>query len=187
MVSSSISEESNDKLEETGSCQPPDIAATEIPSSLQADRSAEERDPNAINVTSDLPHSRVTMSDLAEPKSPIAIPKANYAIDWDKFDENTNPFQSRSKLGSSPPHDSGIKASPPDGEFNPFKPRRKLAQSPPPGGGIVEHLANNNNNDLESPVTDSDATKVNAELGDTNADIDKSAAAAAKSNVEHVK
>lgn len=183
---SSISEESNDKLKETGSSQLPDITSTEISSSLQANHCTKECAPNSVNVTPDLPHSHIAMSDPAEPKSPIAIPKANYAIDWDNFDENTNPFQSRSKLGSSPPHDSGMKATP-DEEFNPFKPRRKLAQSPPPGGGKVEHLTNNNNNDLESPITDSDTTKVNAELGDTNADIDKSAAAVAKSNVTHVK
>lgn len=161
----SSSQESNERLKETGTCLP-NTALTEDSSSLLPLHRVEDSSSstsNSVDVTSDFPDSCMIMSDPAEPESPpIAVPKASYAIDWDNFDENTNPFQSRNRLGSSPPRESVAKAIP-DEKCNPFKPRRKLAQSPPPGEGKVEHLSNNNNNDLESVVADSGDMKVNAD------------------------
>ena len=94
-----------------------------------------------------------TMADEPTCESPIPIPKASYAIDWDNFDENVNPFQPRVKISSSPPTSDGIKTKvvPSDQEINPFKPSRKLAQSPPPGGSPKQDCLLTNNNKSEIP------------------------------------
>lgn len=159
-------QESNDRLKETGICLT-NTALTENSSSLlplQRVEDCSSSTSNSVDVTPDFPDSCMIMSDPAEPESPpIAVPKASYAIDWDNFDENTNPFQSRNRLGSSPPRGS-VANTVPDEECNPFKPRRKLEQSPPPREGKVEHLSNNNNNDLESVVADSGDLKANADM-----------------------
>lgn len=134
----------------------PSVAATSSKNTGLTSESASDpspaRFPPTISPSSvDEPQKPcVTMSNPTEPESPpIAIPKASYAIDWDNFDENTNPFQSRNQLGSSPPR--GAIGKPIPGEdFNPFKPSRKLAQSPTPSGEDKPERLSINNNDIES-------------------------------------
>lgn len=136
-----------------------------IPSS---DPSPEQLPPTATlpNSVDEPQRSSITMSNPTEPESPIPIPKASYAIDWDNFDENTNPFQSRNRLGSSPPRD-GIGKTIPGEDFNPFKPSRKLAQSPPPGEDKPERLSINNN-EIES-VSNAENASGNLDADVTNA------------------
>ena len=37
-------------------------------------------------------------SKMEEPESPPPLPKGGYNIDWDNFDENINPFETKSKV-----------------------------------------------------------------------------------------
>lgn len=75
------------------------------------------------------------MEDSAESDA-IPIPKGSYNLDFlDHLDENINPFQSKSKIGSSPPVGGDVKPSQPPVEFedtiDPFKTKNNMASSPP--------------------------------------------------------
>ncbi|XP_046379101.2 transforming acidic coiled-coil-containing protein 2-like isoform X3 [Haliotis rufescens] len=66
------------------------------------------------------------MSDPAsgDHSSPLPVPKGSYTFNFEDFDEGSNPFQSKTKLGQSPPVN------------DPFKPRKKIANSPPRSDGF---------------------------------------------------
>jgi predicted nucleic acid-binding Zn-ribbon protein len=77
-----------------------------------------------------------------EPKSPpIAASKGGgYSINWDEFDENTNPFQPKKRLSSSPPAVVRSPTLPGDGQMvediNPLNASRRLATSPTPTADV---------------------------------------------------
>ncbi|XP_060068136.1 transforming acidic coiled-coil-containing protein 3-like isoform X2 [Ylistrum balloti] len=67
--------------------------------------------------------------------SPIPIPRGSYNLNFDEIDENTNPFQTKTVLGQSPPI---------GGNVNPFQTVSKMGHSPPTN-------SNNNIYDIEDP------------------------------------
>ena len=71
-----------------------------------------------------------TESKMADPESPPPLPKAGYNIDWDNFDENINPFATKSKV-SSMANDAMDDNKTSDLEINPFQCKNKMADSPP--------------------------------------------------------
>ncbi|XP_067658075.1 transforming acidic coiled-coil-containing protein 3-like [Haliotis asinina] len=99
------------------------------------------------------------MSDPAsgDHSSPLPVPKGSYSFNFDDFDESSNPFQCKTKLGHSPPVNDPFKPrkkipnSPPqsdgfggfDEEINPFKSKSKITHSPP------RSPAFENNNDVK--------------------------------------
>ena len=108
-----------------------------------AAKTSTERDPAKV------------MSDHEESSSPpIAVPQASYNIDWDSLDENTNPFQSKVRLGNSPPVGGSKMKNDllPDESANPFKSSRKLAQSPPASPKLERVSINNNQPELVPDV-----------------------------------
>ncbi|KAK3592475.1 hypothetical protein CHS0354_008284 [Potamilus streckersoni] len=81
------------------------------------------------------------MEDDGEISPPL--PKGTYNFNFDEFDENTNPFESKKRLDISPTRSCDGN----DGSLNPFKSRSNFARSPP--------RKDNNRNEkvkLESPV-----------------------------------
>ncbi|XP_069140133.1 transforming acidic coiled-coil-containing protein 3-like isoform X2 [Argopecten irradians] len=67
--------------------------------------------------------------------SPIPIPRGSYNLNFDELDENTNPFQTKSIVGQSPPV---------GGNIDPFQTESKMGHSPPTN-------SNNNIYDVEDP------------------------------------
>ncbi|XP_046580075.1 nucleolar and coiled-body phosphoprotein 1-like isoform X2 [Haliotis rubra] len=117
------------------------------------------------------------MSDPAsgDHSSPLPVPKGSYSFNFDDFDESSNPFQSKTNLGQSPPVDDPFKPrkkipnTPPqldgfggyDEEINPFKPKSKIAHSPP------RSPAFENNNDVKI----SDDMLLNVEKASLDANV----------------
>lgn len=96
---------------------------------LKSDEVASEIEPSTEKATC-VNLDQETPTKL-EPKSPPIVSKSSYVIDWDKFDESMNPFETHVRLGNSPSGGSGQKA--PSGEaLNPFKSGKTLHTSPQP-------------------------------------------------------
>jgi len=69
----------------------------------------------------DYQRAKVTqIMEESDQHSPIPIPKGSYNLNFDDLDENTNPFQTQSKIGNSPTKDTE----------NPFQTQTKLSSSP---------------------------------------------------------
>jgi len=102
-----------------------------------------------------------------QPRSPpIAITKGSYNINWDEFDENSDPVTLQKGLSISPPKSPVVPACVgagdgiPVAENDPFKPGRRLTNSPP--GTVAASTSSPTkqkerrsiNNNLPEPVTD---------------------------------
>ena len=104
---------------------------------------------------------------MEESEEPIPVPKGSYAIDWDNFDENINPFETKTKvvMGSSPP----IRSNPTpvdftDHELDPFKSSSKMMANTPPGS------PKNARRETVPPVSDENENIKPTENGESTAD-----------------
>ncbi|RUS71959.1 hypothetical protein EGW08_020272 [Elysia chlorotica] len=87
------------------------------------------------------------------PKSPPLPKKGSYDIDFDTLDDSVNPFESKIKLGSSPPiRSSATYNFDPDAvdDIDPFKSKSAIANSPV--GSPKSNLCLNNNNNEPLPL-----------------------------------
>lgn len=120
-----------------------------------------EPDPGSTEVAGNM------ADNLEQPASPpIAVTKGSYAINWDDFDEYSDPFKPKKGLSNSPPKSPVVPACIGAGDGNyrddvdPFKPSRRLTNSPPGSVSASESSAEKPtqrrsiNNNLPEPVTD---------------------------------
>lgn len=145
-------------------------------------------EPHLVGETDDKPDTDSTeivdkMADnLDQPASPpIAVTKGSYNINWDDFDENSDPFKPKKGLSNSPPRSPVLPACVGAGDSNyvaevdPFKPSRRLTNSPPGAVSASERSAEKQtqrrsiNNNLPEPVTDSIVSSSSDSISPTNA------------------
>ena len=135
-VSEGISAKKVDEIIKTESAVAPESKSdislvTAVPESAE---SAVCEEPVAVDTVKPEPEAGVleeavcpvqATPDTMEEDLPLP-PKASYTIDWDNFDENTNPFESKKAMSNSPPGSPKIKP-----QNDPFKSSSKVALSPP--------------------------------------------------------
>ena len=97
---------------------------------------------------------------------PIAVTKGCYTINWDDFDEDSDPFMPKKGLANSPPKSPIVPACVGEGdgkfvdEVDPFRPSCQLTNSPPAAVSANEGSAEKQtqrrsiNNNVPEPITD---------------------------------
>jgi len=185
---------------------PDDVVDAAVDSQPSAQPEADVPEPSTLDVAYDKPDSdsMETVDKMADnsdqPASPpIAVTKGSYAINWDDFDEFSDPFMPKKGLASSPqkspvvPACVGVEDGAGDpnfvGEVDPFKPSRRLTNSPtaadPAGEGSAEKQTQrlSINNNLPEPFTEGTISSSANGISESDA-VETSVSAVTESNTQ---